>query len=136
MSFLVLSSDSPYLSDRVTGGSQLYGGVQAPSPLPQFSMQVIMGDAPGNEVKTLGNRAVQPSLGKLAPINPLYAGTNLANWGNGAALHDDVRYRNRARQIDNDLRMHDDNFRFDDRHRPRTVKPMADVIPVDYFLPQ
>lgn len=101
-----------------------------------YSDLLIIGDVPGNEVKVLGAKtfAADQSAGKLAPIHPMYAGTHLANYGHGGALHDDVNYRNAHRRIQHDLTMHNIHPRLDQRFHTRTPMPTPPYIPVDYFL--
>lgn len=126
--------DNSFLNiDESPHDAGLFGPAVADGP-DNFSHLLIIGDVPGNEVKELGAKtfATDQSAGKLAPINPLYAGTHGANYMHGGALHNDVNYRNAERRIQHELRAYNTNFLLDKRQSSRTPMPTSPYLPIDH----
>lgn len=128
---MIRSDDSPY-------DQRLFKANKGDGPINYSGMLVVSDMVPGNETKPLGTKtfAADQSLGKLAVPNPVFHGgaiNEAAFYGNGFGWHQDAHYRNRARQIRDDLTNHTTNVRFDGRYHTRTPIPLPNVLPLDFF---
>lgn len=94
---------------------------------------------PGNETKALGIKTwgADQSLGKLAVPHPLFTIPGVpstgAHYGMGFGFHKSVHYRNRAREIRDELMNHTTDPRLDGRLHKRTPIPIPNALPVYYF---
>lgn len=120
---LVTAGDSPY--DEALFKPASMDGPRFYSPLLITSDMVVETKAPG--LKLL---AADQSHGKLSYPNPLFT---VPGAPHNSTWFDDINYRNRAREIRDQLQNHTTDVRFTGQYHKRTPIATPNTIPAFYF---